>query len=355
MSAAPSASAARPGPPAPPGARGDPPPPRAGIGASSLPGPAAAAAPALSADPEAMVEVRGVSKVFGQVVAVSDVTFSVRSGVTGLLGPNGAGKSTLFRMICGLTPPTRGTVRILGADARRDRGVRGRIGLVPQQDALFDRLDALGFATVAAATEAVPDPQDAARRALTMVDLDPAESRPVSGFSKGMRQRLKLAAALVHDPDVLILDEPLSGLDPRQRRRMIELLHRLGDEGRCVLVSSHVLDEVARLGSRILVIVQGRLAAAGDYRELRELMDDRPHRIRIGASRPRSVAAALVESGTVVGVSVGASSLVVDTLDVGRLGREVAPVVQRLEARLTSVQPLDDDLESVFRYLVERR
>ena len=306
-------------------------------------------------DPNAMVQVIGASKAFGDVVAVSDVTFTVRAGVTGLLGPNGAGKSTLFRMICGLTRPSKGTVRILGADARSDRDVRGCIGLVPQQDALFDGLDGHRFVTFAAATEAVPRPQDAARNALGLVELDPSDPRPVSQYSKGMRQRLKLAAALVHDPEVLILDEPLSGLDPIQRRRMIELLHTLGDQGRCVLVSSHVLDEVARLGSRILVIVQGRLAAAGDYRELRELMDDRPHRIRIGVSSPRPVAAALVESGTAVGVSVGASSLVVDTLDVDRLGREVAPLAQRLDARLTRVQPLDDDLESVFRYLVERR
>ena len=170
-----------------------------------------------------------------------------------------------------------------------------------------------------------------------------------------MRQRVKLAAALVHEPEVLILDEPLTGLDPVQRRRMIELFHSLGDQGRCVLVSSHVLEEVARLGSRILVIAQGRLAAAGDYRELRELMDDRPHRIRIGVDRPRQFAAALVESGTAVGISVGADSLIVDTRDVDSLGREVAPLAQRLQTRLRQVTPLDEDLESVFRYLVERR
>ena len=176
--------------------------------------------------------------------------------------------------------------------------------------------------TLAAATEAVAEPEPAARRALGVVDLDPDDSKRVSGFSKGMRQRVKLAAALVHDPEVLILDEPLTGLDPVQRRRMIELFHGLGDEGRCVLVSSHVLEEVARLGSRILLIAQGRLAATGDYRELRELMDDRPHRIRIAVDRPRQFAAALVESGTAVGVSVGRtlswSTPATSTASVGR-------------------------------------
>ncbi len=314
-----------------------------------------AAAVASAAPPAGMVEVHGVSKFFGDVVAVSDVTFAVRAGVTALLGPNGAGKSTLFRMMCGLTPPSRGTVRVLGADARSDRDVRGRIGLSPQQDALFDRLDALEFTAVAAATQGVTDPEAAARHALGIVELDPDDGRPVSGYSKGMRQRTKLAAALVHDPEVLILDEPLNGLDPVQRRRMIELLEELGAQGRCVLVSSHVLEEVARLGSRILVIAQGRLVASGDYRELRELMDDRPHRISIEADRPRDLAAALVTSGTVVGVHIDGHVVVADTLEVGRLGREIAPLAKDLGARLREVIPLDEDLESVFRYLVERR
>ena len=302
----------------------------------------------------AMVEVSGVSKVFGGVVAVSDVTFTVRAGVTALLGPNGAGKSTLFRMMCGLSKPTAGTVRVLGADARHDRGVRGRIGLSPQQDALFDRLNAIQFVEVAAATGAVPGPRAAARRALRSVGLDHSSPVAVSKYSKGMRQRVKLAAALVHDPEVLILDEPLAGLDPVQRGRMIDLFHRLGDRGRCVLVSSHVLQEVARMGSRILVIVQGRLAASGDYRRLRELMDDRPHRIRVRVSDPRRLAAALIEAGTAVGVSVEPDHLVVDTPDMDLIGREIAPLAQQLDARLTEFAPLDDDLESVFRYLVER-
>ncbi len=306
-------------------------------------------------DESAMIAVSNVSKAFGDVVAVSDVSFSVRAGVTALLGPNGAGKSTIFRIMCGLTPPNKGIVKVLGAEPRSDRDVRGRIGLAPQQDGLFDRFDALQFVTLAAATQAVSEPETAARRALQIVELDADDSRPVSGFSKGMRQRVKLAAALVHDPEVLILDEPLTGLDPVQRRRMIELFHRLGDEGRCVLVSSHVLEEVARLGSRILVIAQGRLVATGDYHELREMMDDRPHRVRISVDRPRQMAAALVESGTVVGVSVSADAIVVDTRDVDRLGREVAPLTQQLDAHLTRVTPLDEDLESVFRYLVERR
>ena len=177
-------------------------------------------------------------------------------------------------------------------------------------------------------------------------------------FTISMRQirmNVKVAAALVNDPRVLVLDEPLTGLDPVQRRRMIALFHRLGDEGRCVLVSSHVLDEVAKIGSRVLVIAQGRLVASGDYRDLRELMDDRAHRIRLAASDPRKLATALVERGLVSGLSIDERNVMVDTLDVDAFGRQVAALSVELGIRLTEVAPLDDDLESVFRYLVEGR
>ena len=258
-------------------------------------------------------------------------------------------------MLCGLTPPTSGTVRILGEDARANREVRGRIGLAPQQDALFDRLSARRFVEIASETHGVPDYRAAARTALAHVDLDPEDPKPVGAYSKGMRQRVKLAAALVNDPDILILDEPLTGLDPVQRNRMIKLFHDLGDQGKCLLVSSHVLDEVARLGSNVLVIAQGRLAATGDYRALRNLMDDRPHRIRIAVDSPRVLASALVARGLVDGISVQEEGLVIDTGDVDKFGRAVAGVARELNVRLREVEPTDDDLESVFRYLVERR
>jgi ABC-2 type transport system ATP-binding protein len=305
--------------------------------------------------PVGLITVDAVSKFFGNVVAVSDVSFSVGPGVTALLGPNGAGKSTLFRMLCGLTPASRGELRVLGLDPRRDRDVRGRIGLVPQQDALFDHLPAGAFVAFAAAAHGLDDPDSVAACALDAVDLDVHDPKPVGAYSKGMRQRVKVATALVNDPEVLILDEPLTGLDPVQRRRMISLFHRLGDDGRCVLVSSHVLDEVARLGSRVLVIAQGRLVATGDYRDLRELMDDRPHRIRITVDDPRRLATGLVDQGLVVGLSLDATQVLVDTLDADALGRRLAPLARELDVRLREVTPLDDDLESVFRYLVEQR
>ena len=325
------------------------------VSESSLAPPPAPPPPPDPATARPIVEVQNVTKAFGDVVAVSDVSFTVGPGVTSLLGPNGAGKSTLFRILCGLTAPSRGTVRVLSENAREHRNVRGRIGLAPQQEALLDRFSAYEFVELAGKTHGVPDPSGQTLQSLAYVDLDPEDPKRIGAYSKGMRQRVKLAAALVNDPDLLILDEPLTGLDPVQRNRMISLFHDLGNSGKCLLVSSHVLDEVARIGSRVLVIAQGRLVASGDYRRLRDLMDDRPHRIRLQVDDPRKLASALIGRGLVVGASVRDDAVLIDTLDVDRFGRNVAAISGELGIRLREVVPTDDDLESVFRYLVERR
>ena len=296
-----------------------------------------------------------VSKWFGPLVAVSDVTFEIGPGVTALLGPNGAGKSTMLRMLCGLAQPSRGTVRVLGRDPRSDVAVTGSIGLVPQQESVFEPLTAHRFVRLAGVLHGLPDPGAAATAALELVGLDPADTRKLPTYSKGMRQRVKVAQGLVHDPEVVMLDEPLTGLDPRQRADMIALFRRLGAEGRCVLVSSHVLDEVERLGSEILVMSQGRLAAAGDFRELRALMDDRPLRVRVRTDRPRELAGGLLEAGAVLGARLeGDEALELDTHDARALSRALAPLARERGASLLEVRPLDADLEGVFRYLVQR-
>jgi ABC-2 type transport system ATP-binding protein len=307
----------------------------------------------VTAEPRVVAD--GVSKWFGRLVAVSDVSFDVGPGVTALLGPNGAGKSTMFRMLCGLARPSKGTVRVLGRDPRTDTGIARQIGLVPQQEGVFEPLTAREFVTLSATLQGVPDPARAATAALEQVDLDPADSRRLPAYSKGMRQRVKVAQAIVHDPSVLVLDEPLTGLDPRQRLEMVALFRRLGSEGRCVIVSSHVLGEVERLGSRVLVMSQGRLAAAGDFRELRALMDDRPMRIRVRTDRPRELAGALIESGAAVGARLdGDQAIELDATDARALAHTLAPVARERGARLFEVHPLDADLEGVFRYVVQR-
>lgn len=302
---------------------------------------------------DATVVANQVSKSFGSLVAVSDVTFAVRPGVTALLGPNGAGKSTLIRLLCGLTRASTGTVWVAGGDPRTDLAARGRIGLVPQQDGVFERERSVDIVALAATLSRLDNPVERARHALALVELDPDMARPVGAFSKGMRQRVKIAMAIVHDPAVLVLDEPLNGLDPRQRRHMIGLFHQLGENGRTVLVSSHVLEEVERFGSHVLVVAQGRLAAQGDYHAIRALMDDQPLRIRVRCSQSRLVAASLIQSPALAGCTVAADgSIEITTTDVRTFRRQLAATCQQLGSRLEEVMPLDDDLESVFRYLV---
>jgi ABC-2 type transport system ATP-binding protein len=305
--------------------------------------------------PEPRVVADNVSKWFGPLVAVSDVSFDVGAGVTALLGPNGAGKSTMFRLLCGLARPSKGSVRVLGRDPREDSGVARSIGLVPQQETVFESLTAHEFVLLSARLHGLAEPAGAAVAALDTVGLDPGDARRLPSYSKGMRQRVKVAQAIVHDPQVLVLDEPLTGLDPRQRRDMVALFRRLGAEGRCVIVSSHVLDEVERLGSRILVISQGRLSAAGDFHELRALMDDRPLRVRVRTDRPRELAGALLGSGVVVGIRLESEDVLeLDTTDARALTRALAPTARELDARLLEVRALDADLEGVFRYVVQR-
>ncbi|HVT76189.1 MAG TPA: ABC transporter ATP-binding protein, partial [Acidimicrobiales bacterium] len=298
-----------------------------------------------------VVEFDGVSKFFGGVVAVSDCSFTIEPGVTALLGPNGAGKSTVMRMLCGLAAPSRGTVRLLGKDPRGAVDVFRHLGLVPQQEVVPEVLSAHEFVTLSAELSQVQGAETAARRALGLVELDPDDPRPVRTYSKGMRQRVKVAAALVHDPDIIVLDEPLEGLDPRQRRHMINLFTQLGEQDRTVIVSSHVLDEIERLATRVLVMGKGRLLAVGDFHAIRELIDDRPHKLRVVTDKPRELAAGIMADGGVVGVSILRGNVVVDTSDVAVFRASVASIAKRADARLMEVVPLDDDLESVFRYL----
>jgi len=303
----------------------------------------------------AVAHLEEVTKAFGDVVALSAVTFSVEDGMTALLGPNGAGKSTIIRLLTGLTGPTSGTVEVFGHDPRGNVDVAASVGLVPQQEALFAPLSAHDFVATAAELHGLSDPGARATALLHRVDLDPTDRRPLKTYSKGMRQRVKLAQALVHDPPMLITDEPLNGLDPRQRLRIIELFRSLAAEGRTVLVSSHVLDEVERFGSRILLFARGRLVAEGDFHAIRDALDDRPRQLRVRTSAPRAVASRLLAADAVDGVTVvGNDVLEILTSDVTAFRAAVAVAARDADAHLLEVSPRDESLEAVFRYLVER-
>ncbi len=309
--------------------------------------------PALVADPT--IEVAGVSKWFGQKVAVSQLTCSFGPGLTGLLGPNGAGKTTLLRMITGLMTPSEGQVTLLGRPPRRAPELYDRVGLVPEEDAVYPALTGRAYVEYAARLSRVNDPAAAAATALDAVALTADAGRPLAGYSKGMKQRAKVAAALVHDPQILVLDEPLNGTDPVQRARLIDTFRRLAGEGRTVIVSSHVLAEVERMADRVLAMVDGKLAAAGDIAAIRNAMSDIPFRVRLTVDDPRAVGAALLGEGRVESATVDGDDVHVATADLPALGRRLPALVAGLGVRLTRMEPEDESLESVFRYLVRRR
>jgi len=304
---------------------------------------------------EAAIALERVSRWYGNVVAVNDISFALRPGITGLLGPNGAGKTTLLHMLAGLLRPSSGTVRIAGQSAWRNPSIYASIGLVPEREAVHAFLTGREFARLAAQLQRLPDPDAAAARAIATVELDAAADRPIGTYSKGMRQRAKIAAALVHDPTILLLDEPFNGMDPRQRIHMMALLRDMSASGRTILFSSHILEEVERLADGVLVIVAGRLAAAGDFREIRRLMTDRPHTFVVRSSNDRRLAAAFLAEPAVFGAELHDGRLAVQVAEFGGFTRAVARVARDTGVTLFEVAPTDDSLESVFAYLVSRR
>jgi len=296
-----------------------------------------------------------LSKWFGQKVAVSEVSCSFGPGVTGLLGPNGAGKTTLLRVLAGLLSPSAGKATILGRTPKRQHGVYRHVGFVPEDEAVYNHMSARRFVEWSAALSRVDDAGAAAQQVLETVQLTEAADRSLSGFSKGMRQRAKVAAALVHDPTVLILDEPLNGTDPVQRARLIEILVQLGREGKTIIVSSHVLAEVERMATRVVAIVNGRLAAAGSVAALRDAMSDTPRLIRIDTDRPRELARRLLVGNWVEAVRIDPAGVEIRTSDAGALGLDIAVAARETDSVVTAVSAEDDSLESVFRYLVDQR
>ncbi len=301
------------------------------------------------------IVVTELSKWFGLKVAVSEVTIGFRPGVTGLLGPNGAGKTTLLRVIAGLQRPSQGEISLLGVDPRKDPSVYRRVSLVPEDEAIYERMTARKFVELAARLAKVDDVADRVQRALVMVDLVDPSDRILGGFSKGMRQRAKVAAALVTDPEVLLLDEPLNGADPVQRAQLIKLFMELGAAGRTVIVSSHVLVEVERMTDRVVAMVDGRLAAVGDVKTIRSAMTDKPRLVYIETPEARRLAAALIGADGVIGVHLDGEQVRVEASDAGELAMRLPEVAVEAGITLSRVEPVDESLESVFRYLVESR
>ncbi len=305
--------------------------------------------------PESIIDVRSASKWFGNVVAVNDVTFQVYPGITGLLGPNGAGKTTLLHMIAGLAKCSDGGVTVLGEPVRDNPELYRRVGVMSEHEAVYGFYTGRQFVEFAGRMHGLSPLAPPVDRAIELVGLADVQGRSLGTYSRGMRQRMRLAAALVHDPEVLILDEPLNGTDPRQRLEFHDAMLRIAGEDRTILISSHILEEAETLASRILLMVSGKLAAAGDFRVIRAKLDDQAYKVRVVTDSPRAMAAALVVMDEVDSVDLSQDDgLVALSRNVSALQMSIPRLAQEHGIRLMRVEPMDDSLESIFSYVVAR-
>jgi ABC-2 type transport system ATP-binding protein len=302
-----------------------------------------------------MFQSTGLTKWFGQVIAVNDITFQSRAGIVGLLGPNGAGKSTLIKLLSGQLRPSKGEVRVSGQTPWGNRRLLSSLGYCPEHDRFYEDLTPLQF--VSLLTRLHGYPADEARKlsgeALELVELTQKIDKPIRTLSHGMRQRLKVAQALAHQPGWLVLDEPLSGMDPVGRARMIRLFRNKAEEGTAVLVSSHVLHELEAMTTDILLLNKGRLLAQGQVQAIRELIDSHPHRIALQADRLRDLGRELLKYDDVVRVEVSGERIVVETRSPDTCYTRIGQLAAGGDFHVGSMVSLDDNLEAVFRYLVK--
>lgn len=302
-----------------------------------------------------LIRVNGVSRWFGSVVAVSDLSFDIGPGITGLLGPNGAGKTTLLRMMAGLAETSTGTITMFGEPVRDNPPLYRRVGVMSEHETVYGFMKGREFVRLMGKLRGVPGLENAVDRAIDFVDMKNAQNRPMSTYSRGMKQRMRLAAALVHDPEILMLDEPLNGADPRQRVHFKQLLRHLAAQGRTIVLSSHILEEVEELADNVLLIVNGKLAASGGVRAIRAALDQRPYHVRVNCDAPRELASAIMTLDAVDAVHVDPDgAIVILSRSVLDLQLALPRLAQKAGISLRRVEPLDDSLESVFGYLVER-
>jgi ABC-2 type transport system ATP-binding protein len=297
-----------------------------------------------------------VSKWYGQIIGLNDVTLTVLSGVTGLLGPNGAGKSTFMKLITGQLKPSKGAISVLGEPIWQNPSLYFRIGFCPEQDAFYERMTGLEWVTALVRLNGMSERAAAemARRALDVVDLAEAAGKKIGAYSKGMRQRVKMAQALAHDPELLILDEPLSGTDPIARRRTVRLIKELGRTGKSVIVSSHILHEIESMTSTILLIHQGRVLAEGDVHQIRDLIDEHPHTVYIKADQTRALARQFLAEDDVISLTFEDQAVVVQTARPDAFYARLTDLAASGElGAIHEVTSPDDNLQAVFQYLVK--
>jgi ABC-2 type transport system ATP-binding protein len=304
----------------------------------------------------AIVEFRSASKWYGNVIGLNKLTIALQPGVTGLLGPNGAGKSTFLQLATGQLRPSQGEVRVLGHRSWNNPALNRLIGLCPEQDAFYEWMSGRQFVRTCALLSGLPRAaaDEATTRVLGEVGMLEHADRAVRGYSKGMRQRTKIAQALVHDPQVIFLDEPLSGTDPVARRDLMDIILRLGSSGKSIVFSSHVLYEVQSLTPRIILLNRGRLVAEGQVRQIRDLIDTHPHRIVLRSGDDRALAARLVGYEDVVGVELARTGggILVETRAPDAFYARLPQLALDASQPIEQVYSDDDNLEAVFKYLV---
>jgi ABC-2 type transport system ATP-binding protein len=297
-----------------------------------------------------------VSKWYGQVIGLNDVTVQVPPGITGLLGPNGAGKSTFMKLITGQLRPSKGTVTVLGEPIWRNPHLYFQIGFCPEQDSFYERMTGLEWVKALVGLNGLGEQaaEESARRAIAMVDLTEAANKKIGAYSKGMRQRIKMAQALAHDPQLLILDEPLSGMDPIGRRKTIRMIRDWGRAGKSIIVSSHILHEIESMTSNILLINNGRILAEGDVHQIRDLIDEHPHTVYVRAADPRRLARQFLEGEDVLSMRFEPGAVVVET---GKPDTFYARLTDMAASgdfgAIDEVTSPDDNLQAVFQYLVK--
>ena len=297
-----------------------------------------------------------LSKWYGQVIGLNDVSVEVGPGITGLLGPNGAGKSTLLKLVTGQLRPSKGGVRVLGEPIWGNPSLFFRLGFCPEQDAFYERMTGMQWVTALVALNGLPESEaaEAARGALETVDLLEAADRKIGGYSKGMRQRVKLAQAIAHDPELLVLDEPLAGLDPIARRKVIRLIKDRAARGRSILVSSHILHEIEAMTATILLMHNGRILAEGNVHTIRDLIDEHPHQVRVRADDPRGLARGLIDHDDVLRLQFEDGAVVLETNRPDAFYRRLtAAAATGALGEIHEVSSPDDNLQAVFDYLVK--
>ncbi|MCP4443739.1 MAG: ABC transporter ATP-binding protein [Myxococcales bacterium] len=302
-----------------------------------------------------VIDAKSLSKWYGPVLGVSEITWNVSGGVVGLLGPNGAGKSTFMKMVAGLMRPSRGSIKIFGDDPFSSTRARSRIAYCPEHEQVYGELTAIEFVTAMARLSGVPKAKQAAEAALVEMGLEKSMGRKIAGFSKGMRQRAKLATCIVHNPDLVVLDEPLTGIDPLERRRIVERVKKMAEDGKTVLISSHVLYEIEAITEEIMVIYRGQVLAEGNLREIRGLIDKHPHRIRVECNQPRVLARSMASAEHVVNMEFSRDHLVVETESPNDCYDLIATTCLEEQIKLRAMSSPDNNLSALFDTLTGDR